>query len=118
MRRDELYLRDILEAAGYIAADISGMVREDFLANRTVRDAVVRNLIAIGEACARVSPELRGRRPEIPWPDVAAFRNILVHAYFGIDWDIVWYAVSHQVPSLAGRVASILETGFDPPAGK
>ena len=112
MRRDELYLRDVVEAAGSIAADIAGMERDDFLANRTVRDAVVRNLIVIGEACGRVSEDLRGRHPEIPWPDIVAFRNILVHAYFGIDWDIVWHAASRQVPDLASRIARIVETEF------
>ena len=66
MRRDELYLRDIVEAAGYIAADIAGMDRRDFLNHRTVRDAVVRNLIVIGEACGKVSADLRDRHPEIP----------------------------------------------------
>ena len=61
MRRDELYLRDIIEAAHNIAEDIAGMGREDFLGNRTVRDAVVRNLTVIGEACARISPPFRER---------------------------------------------------------
>ena len=94
MRRDELYLRDIVQAAGYIAEDIEGLDRTAFLANRTVRDAVVRNLIVIGEACSRVSQAVRDCHPEIPWADIVAFRNILVHAYFGIDWDIVWHAAS------------------------
>ena len=58
MRRDELYLRDIIEAAHNIAEDIAGMGREDFLGNRTVRDAVVRNLTVIGEACATKTENL------------------------------------------------------------
>ena len=66
MRRDELYLHDVIEAAQHIAEDTSGMERADFLANRTVRDAVARNLTVIGEACARISPELREGRADIP----------------------------------------------------
>jgi uncharacterized protein with HEPN domain len=84
------------------------MDRDGFMANRIVRDAVVRNLIVIGEACARISPELRERHVDVPWPDIVAFRNILVHAYFGIDWEIVWYAASVQAPELAGRIERIL----------
>jgi len=80
MRRDELYLRDIVEAAGNIALDITGMRQGDFAANRTVRDAVARNLTIIGEACSRISAPLKERYPDIPWPDVVAFRNILVHS--------------------------------------
>ena len=110
MRRDELYLRDIIEAAHNIAEDIAGIGREDFLGNRTVRDAVVRNLTVIGEACARISLPLRERYGEIPWPDVIAFRNILVHAYFGIDWNIVWEAASRQAPQLAEMIGRILQS--------
>ena len=76
MRRDELCLRDIIEAAHNIAEDIAGMGREDFLGKRTVRDAVVRNLTVIGEACARISLPFRERCAEIPWPDVIAFRPV------------------------------------------
>jgi len=68
---------------------------------------VVRNLIVIGAACSRVSQALRDCHPEIPWADIVAFRNILVHAYFGIDWDIVWQAASRQVPDLASQLATI-----------
>ena len=110
MRREELYLCDILEAAANIAEDIAGIDRQEFQANRMVRDAVARNLTVIGEACARVSPGLSERYPEIPWPDVVAFRNILVHAYFGVDWDIVWQAASEDAPKLAREVKRILES--------
>ena len=112
MRRDELYLRDIIEAAGHIALDISEMRRDDFVANRTVRDAVARNLTIIGEACARISAGLKEKYTDIPWPDIVAFRNILVHSYFGIDWDIVWLAASREAPLLAAEVGRILEAEF------
>jgi uncharacterized protein with HEPN domain len=112
MRRDELYLRDVIEAAGHIAEDTAGMGLADFLANRTVRDAVVRNLTVIGEACSRVSPSLRERHSDVPWADIVAFRNILVHAYFGIDWNIVWRAAARQVPDLASRIETVLQAEF------
>ncbi len=110
MRRDELYLQDIIEAAANIAEDISGLGQEQCLANRTVRDAVARIRTVIGEACAKISPELRERHPEIPWPEVIAFRNILVHSYFGIDWDIVWTAASQEAPELGEAAARIRKT--------
>jgi uncharacterized protein with HEPN domain len=43
---------------------------------------------------------MRTLHPEVPWSKVTAFRNILVHAYFGIDWDIVWHAAAKQCPHL------------------
>lgn len=88
------------------------MRQDDFAANRTVRDAVARNLTIIGEACARISAPLKEKHADIPWPDIIAFRNILVHAYFGIDWEIIWRAASHEAPLLAARISRILETEY------
>lgn len=108
MRREILYLTDIIEAADHIAAFISGMESEQFLQSELVRSAVVQKLAIMGEAAARVSPELKSREPQIPWAQIVAFRNILVHAYFGIDWDEVWQVARNRCPSLREQVARIL----------
>jgi uncharacterized protein with HEPN domain len=60
------------------------------------------------EAAARVSKELKTRRPGMPGPQIVAFGNILVHVYFGIDWDVVWRAVKNRCPVLREQVALIL----------
>ena len=93
MRRDDLYLNDIIEAADYIATFLGQADFEGFRQSELIRSAVVQKLAIIGEAAARISDELKGRFPQIPWPQIVAFRNILVHAYFGIDWNEVWKAV-------------------------
>jgi uncharacterized protein with HEPN domain len=54
---------------------------------------------------------------KIPWPEIIAFRNILVHAYFGIDWGVVWLAAVKQVPVLRCQVAAVLDAEFDSPPG-
>jgi uncharacterized protein with HEPN domain len=108
MRREILYLTDIIEAADHIAAFISGMENEQFLQSELVRSAVVQKLAIIGEAAARISPELKSREPQVPWAQVVAFRNILVHAYFGIDWDEVWQVARSRCPSLREQIAQIL----------
>jgi uncharacterized protein with HEPN domain len=108
MRRDELYLNDIVEAADHIAAFIAGADREVFQNSEMMRSAVVQKLAIIGEAAARLSEGLKIRYSEIPWPQIVAFRNILVHAYFGIDWDEVWRAARNRCPVLCGQVAAII----------
>lgn len=55
-----------------------------------MRSAVAQKLAVIGEAAARLPDPFKRDHPEVPWPQIAAFRNVLVHAYFGIDWDEVW----------------------------
>jgi uncharacterized protein with HEPN domain len=73
-----------------------------------LRSAVVQKLVIIGEAAARVSEELKTRHPQIPFPQIIDFRNILVHAYFGIDWDVVWLAARNRCPILREQIAGIL----------
>jgi uncharacterized protein with HEPN domain len=108
MRRDDLYLNDIIEATDHIAAFISGTGFEAFRESEMMWSAVVHKLSIIGEAAARLSAGLRERHPQVPWPQIVAFRNILIHAYFGIDWDEVWLAARNRCPILREQVTGII----------
>ena|SRR3989338_557603 len=112
MRREELFLRDLVEAADHIAPFITGLDRSGFQESELVRSAVIQKLALIGEVAAHVSAELQTRYPEVPWPKIVAFRNILVHAYFGIDWGEVWRAATKESPALRAQVESILRAEF------
>jgi len=115
MRHESLYLTDIVEAADHIAEFIAGADFQTFQKSEMLRSAVVQKLAIIGEAAARVSTELKVRNPQPPWPQIIAFRNILVHAYFGIDWEVVWRAARNRCPVLRDQIAAILagESGRD-----
>ena len=115
MRRDDLYLNDIVEAADYIATFLGQADFDSFQRSEVIRSAVVQKLAIIGEAAARTSDELTGRFPQIPWPQIVAFRNILIHAYFGIDWNQVWKAARVDCPALRREVTHILATEFGGP---
>ena len=117
MRHEKLYLNDILEAADHIAQFIAGVDLETFHKSEMLRSAVVQKLGIIGEAAAHVSDELASRYPAVPWPQIVAFRNILVHAYFGVEWDVVWRAATNRCPPLRVQVARILASEFGGPAG-
>src|SRR5664280_3603094 len=90
MRRDRQRLNDMLGALDWIAKAVSGRTEADFLADETLCYAVAQKLTIIGEAVARLSPELTARHSSVPWPDIMGLRNILVHEYFGIYWPLVW----------------------------
>jgi uncharacterized protein with HEPN domain len=77
MRRDSLYLADIVEAADHIADFIAESDFRVFRDSELLRSAVVQKLAIIGEAAARLSAALKTRHPQIPWPQIVAFRNIL-----------------------------------------
>jgi len=109
MRRERLYLTDILEASDAISTFLGGCSKDAFFESELVRSAVLHKLTVIGEAAARLPGDLRLRHPEVPWSDVVGFRNIAVHAYFAVEWSIVWVAASEEVPKLRQQIVAILE---------
>jgi len=108
MRREELYLTDIVEAADAIQRFVEGIQRKDLIDDELRQSAVLQKLIVIGEAAARLPREFRERYPEIEWADIVRFRNIAVHEYFAVNWSIVWVTATQEVPGLRRKVAKIL----------
>jgi uncharacterized protein with HEPN domain len=115
MRREILYLTDIVEASDHLAAFIAGITFEQFEQSELIRSAVAQKLAIIGEAAGHISSKLRNREPELPWPKIVAFRNILIHGYFGIDWVEVWQVAKHRCPGLRDQIARILTQESDRP---
>ena len=89
---------------------MDGKDQDAFRGSDLLRSAVVQKLSVIGEAAARLSDELKARTPEVPWAQIVGFRNILIHAYFGIDWDVVWEAATNRCPELRTQIAAILDS--------
>jgi uncharacterized protein with HEPN domain len=116
MRTDQLYLLDIVEAAASIQRFLSGVTQDAFRANDLVQSAVLQKLIVLGEAASRLTADHCARHPQIDWKGIAGFRNIAVHAYFSVDWDIVWVAATEEAIELSREVQGILDQEF-PEAG-
>jgi uncharacterized protein with HEPN domain len=113
MRPEKLYLADILEAADAIqrfAAPISGAA---FMQDELRQSGILQKLIVIGEAAGRLSEAFKAQHVEIEWPEIIGFRNIAVHEYFAIMWDIVWETAVVEVPKLRTQIAQILAAEFD-----
>ena len=110
MSRDlRLYLTDILIAGEKILRYTEGMNFENFVADDRTFDAVIRNLQVIGEAVKNIPDDVRELNPEIEWRKIAGLRDILAHAYFQIEDEIIWDVVQNKVPSLLGVVSQLLE---------
>lgn len=108
MRRELLYLQDIVEAGAAISRFLEGVTEGDFLHDELRQSAVLQKLAVIGEAAARIPASFRERYPTIPWREMVAFRNIAVHAYFSVEWPIVWTTATEDVPELAKLIQAIL----------
>jgi uncharacterized protein with HEPN domain len=112
MRHDSLFLRDILSACGKIDGIVSATTEADFLLDEVSTAAVLHHLTVIGEAISRLSPELRDRHSAVPWPQIIATRHRIVHAYFDLDWEILWNAAVSEVPELREHIREILAAEF------
>jgi uncharacterized protein with HEPN domain len=84
-RSDKVYLRHILDAVVTIQGYIARMDQRAFGVDKRTQDAVIKNLIVIGEAAAQVSAAFRKAHPHLPWSQMIGMRNILVHHYFGVN---------------------------------
>lgn len=88
-----------------------------FMDSRMVQDAVIRNLQTLAESTQRLSDSLKADEPDIPWRDIAGFRNVLTHGYLGLDTQLVWSVIEQDLPGLAQAVTRLrltLDKGIAP----
>jgi len=110
VRRDRDRLEDIVAAAAAITAHLVRGGLDDGM----VFDAVRVRLIEIGEAVKDIDPELLGKEPDVPWPDVAGMRDHLTHRYFDTAHRIVAATVDHDLPPLVAAAERLLAGLIDP----
>ena len=101
-------LRHMLDAARKALEFTRNCDRADLDRDEKLALSVVRLLEILGEAAKTVSEQCRERHPEIPWRQIGAARNRLIHGYFDVDLDVVWNIVSTDLPVLLARLERIL----------
>jgi uncharacterized protein with HEPN domain len=112
---DRQRLEHMLRAAQDAVTISTGRRRDELDQDILLQHALVHCVQLIGEAAARVTDAGRARAPEIPWSRMAGMRHILVHAYFKIDYDAVWRAVTEHVPLIADALKQAL-AAWPPPS--
>lgn len=110
MSRDpKLYLADIVEACRRVERFASGRDDDQVMSDEIVRDAILYNIVVIGEAAAKLSRGgIQAQIPAIPWSRIKAMRNILAHEYFGVDRDLVLEVVRRKIPELRQAIEAAL----------
>jgi len=107
MKDDRVYLKHIVECLDAIA-DYTSEGRGRFLVDRKTQKATLRDLQELAESTQRLSSELKGRHPDLPWTAIAGFRNVLVHDYLGISLSRVWDITQRDLPALRAAVVLML----------
>jgi len=100
---DQLLLAHIRECIERVS-DYTGGERDTFFGSQLIQDAVARNLQTLAESTQRLSDEIKATEPAVPWHDIAGFRNLLTHAYLGLDPEVLWSVVAQDLPGLAEAV--------------
>ncbi len=108
-RRAEL-LGHMAQSARLAVSYVEGMRREDFLTDTRTQQAVIMNLVIIGEAAAKLMQDHPGftqSHPDVPWQSMRGMRNRIAHGYFDTDLEIVWETVLSALPDLLVRLPAV-----------
>lgn len=105
---DSVYLDHIAEMSALLEGT-ARLGKERFLSNPDVRDATIYRLQTLAESTQRLSTGFKTTHPEVPWADIARFRNRAVHGYLGVDLEIIWDIVERDIPGLSHVVGMEME---------
>jgi uncharacterized protein with HEPN domain len=108
---DRIRLNHMRDAAAEALSFVANKTRLDLDNDRKLVLALLKSIEIIGEAAAKVSPGRKAESTEVPWRDIIAMRNRLIHAYFDIDLDILWQTVTSELPPLLEDLERLLSTG-------
>ncbi len=106
------YIGHVQEAAQLACSYIDGLSKDDFLADKRTQQAVILNIVVIGEAATKLAkdyPEFIDQHPDVPWKNMKGMRNRIAHGYFDINLDIVWDTVQAALPQLVEQMTAIRE---------
>ena len=110
-KRDyKLFIKDIVDAMGHIEEFIGDIALDELEADEKTSSAVIRKFEVIGEAVKHIPNKIRKEHKDIQWKSMAEMRDRLIHAYFGIDYKLVWAAIKTEIPKLKPKLKKILSS--------
>jgi uncharacterized protein with HEPN domain len=104
MKDDVVFIAQMKDAANMVVVFTNNMSKEDFVNDRKTQSAVIMQLALIGELAKRVSVDT-ARNIDLPWKDIAGFRDRAIHDYYNIDLEVMWNTVTEDIPLLQSALA-------------
>lgn len=110
MKRDlRDYVSDILNSITEVEEFTADMDFVTFSSDKKTVNAVIRSLEVIGEAAKRIPEDIRQKCSDVPWKYMTGMRNKLIHEYSGVDLEVVWEVVKHELPPLESHIKRMLD---------
>jgi len=106
---DKAALQDLLKAASLVLEFARGSSLEELASNQMRLSAVLYQIIIVGEAARRLSPQVRQANPQVPWADIIGMRSILVHEYDGVVASEVWHVIQRDLNQLIPQLETLLQ---------
>lgn len=97
---DRIRIQHMMDAAHQAVGFAQGKSRQDLETDPMFARALMHAILEIGEAASRTSEVGRHRAPEVPWTQIVCMRNVLIHVYWGVDFDRLWKTVTEELPLL------------------
>ena len=101
-------LKHILDEINFILKYTKDINFDSLTKNEVLERAIVRSLEIIGEAVKQIDEDFKKQYKDIEWKKIAGFRDILIHRYFSIDWDIVWDVIKNKIPELRDKLRNLI----------
>jgi len=107
--KDLIRFKHMFDSATVILHFMDGKTRKHLNNDRMFSNAVIRELEILGEAANHISKATQKSFPQLPWKQLVSMRNALIHAYFDVDYDIIWETITNDLPPLHLQLQMILE---------
>ncbi|MBU3682383.1 MAG: DUF86 domain-containing protein [Flavobacterium sp.] len=103
------YLRHIQDECSYLILVTKNLSFEDFMADETLKRAVVRSLEIIGEATKKIPADVKVQWNSVPWKNMAGMRDRLIHDYIGVNYAIVWDVIQNKIPEIKLQISIFIQ---------
>jgi uncharacterized protein with HEPN domain len=102
-------VRHINEEYELVLLHTSGISFDEFFSDTLRKRAIERSIEIIGEAAKKLDEEFKSRYTGVKWKEMSATRNIIIHEYAGVDYEILWEILQQEIPELLHQTKQILE---------